>query len=165
DRAKSSGHYHLRFWGSTLARNVLPALEIYADILRRPHLPAEELEAVISLAQQDLQALEDEPRQKVMVELRRRHWPMPLGRDRRGTLESLGRITAKGLKKHFQKRFTPNGTILSVAGNIDWSALKDQVARNFGDWQGEAPPAFTMEAQIGGVAHLEKETTQTQIAL
>src|SRR5205085_8811646 len=108
--------------------NVLPALEIYAEILRRRHLPSDELEAVLSLAEQDLQSLEDEPRQKVMVELRRRHWPMPLGRDRRGTPESLGRITAAGLKKHFQKRFSPNGTILSVAGNIDWPALKDQVA-------------------------------------
>jgi len=133
--------------------------------LRKPHLPADELEAVVSLAEQDLQSLEDEPRQKVMVELRRRHWPMPLGRDRRGTLESLGRIKAAGLKKHFQKRFSPSGTILSVAGNIDWAALKDKVARHYGDWQGAAPPAFGMEPAIGGVGHLEKETTQTQIAL
>ncbi len=165
DRDESVGQYHLRFWGSTLTRNILPGLEIYADILRRPHLPADELEAVISLAQQDLQSLEDEPRQKVMVELRRRHWPMPLGRDRRGTLESLGRITAKGLKKHFQKRFSPQSTILSVAGNIDWALLKDQVARSFGDWKGEAPPTIAMETALGGIAHLEKETTQTQIAL
>src|SRR6266446_5022782 len=57
DRDESVGQYHLRFWGSTLARNVLTGLEIYADILRRPHLPADELEAVISLAQQDLQSL------------------------------------------------------------------------------------------------------------
>jgi predicted Zn-dependent peptidase len=165
DRDESVGQYHLRFWGSTLARNVLPALEIYADILRKPHLPADELEAVLSLAEQDLQSLEDEPRQKVMVELRRRHWPMPLGRDRRGTLESLGRIKAAGLKKHFQKRFSPSGTILSVAGNIEWAALKDKVARHYGDWKGEPPPAFGMEPSIGGVGHLEKETTQTQIAL
>ncbi len=165
DRDESVGQYHLRFWGSTLTRNILAGLEIYADILRRPHLPAEELEAVISLAQQDLQSLEDEPRQKVMVELRRRHWPLPLGRDRRGTLESLDRITAKDLKKHFQKRFSPKGTILSVAGNIEWAQLKDQVARSFGDWMGDAPPSFTMESSLGGVAHLAKETTQTQIAL
>ncbi|MEI7685787.1 MAG: insulinase family protein, partial [Planctomycetota bacterium] len=94
DRDESVGQYHMRLWGSTLSRNLLAGLEIYADIVQRPLLPADELEPVISLAQQDLQALEDEPRQKVMVELRRRHWPMPLGRDRRGTLESLARITS-----------------------------------------------------------------------
>ena len=53
---------HMRFWGATLARNLPAALEIYADILRRPHLPDDELEPVKALALQDLQALEDEPR-------------------------------------------------------------------------------------------------------
>jgi predicted Zn-dependent peptidase len=165
DRDESVGQMHLRFWGSTLARNVLPGLEIYADILRRPRLPAEELEAVQSLALQDLQSLEDEPRQKVMVELRRRHWPMPLGRDRRGTPESIEKITAKSLKNHFRTRFTPRNTILSVAGNIEWGPLKDQVARCFGDWKGEAPPAINYTPAPGGTSHLSKDTTQTQIAL
>ena len=44
DRDESVGAYNMRFWGSTLARNVPPALEIYADILLRPALPPEELE-------------------------------------------------------------------------------------------------------------------------
>lgn len=165
DRDESVGQYHMRLWGSTLSRNLLAGLEIYADIIRRPHLPAEELEAVLSLAQQDLQSLEDEPRQKVMVELRRRYWPMPLGRDRRGTLETLARITSEGLTAHCRQRFTPRGTILSVAGNIDWNALKDQVSRHFGDWTGEPAPSLALEPAIGGTAHIEKETTQTQIAL
>jgi predicted Zn-dependent peptidase len=165
DRDESVGQMHLRFWGSTLARNVLPGLEIYADILRRPHLPPDELEAVQSLALQDLQALEDEPRAKVMVELRRRHWPMPLGRDRRGTAESIEKITAKSLRSHWKARLTPKSTILSVAGNIEWQALKDHVAKLFGDWQGEPAPAIEMTKAPGGVTHLTKETTQTQITL
>jgi predicted Zn-dependent peptidase len=165
DRDESVGQMHLRFWGSTLARNVLPGLEIYADILRRPRLPEEEFEPVQALALQDLQALEDEPRQKVMVELRRRHWPMPLARDRRGTPESIARITPKALRKHFERHFTPRNTILSVAGNIEWEPLKAHVARHFGDWAGATPVPLTFEPPPGGVGHLEKETTQTQIAL
>src|SRR5262245_13634202 len=43
DRDEGVGTMHTRFWGSTLSRNLLPALEIYADILRRPHLPEKEL--------------------------------------------------------------------------------------------------------------------------
>ena len=45
----------------TIATNLLPALEIYADILRRPHLPDDELDACRALALQDLHGLEDEP--------------------------------------------------------------------------------------------------------
>src|SRR5438105_8101117 len=61
DRDESVGSLHMRFWGSTLARNIPAALEIYADVLRRPRLPAAEIDAVKALALQDLQGLEDEP--------------------------------------------------------------------------------------------------------
>src|SRR5262245_46561134 len=46
DRSESVGVLHTRFWGTTVARNLPAALEIYADILRRPHLPDDELEPV-----------------------------------------------------------------------------------------------------------------------
>ena len=89
DRDESVGSMHTRFWGATLARNLPAGLEIYADILRQPHLPADELDAARALALQDLQGLEDEPRSKVMIELRRRHFPAPewaevIGGDRLG---------------------------------------------------------------------------------
>ena len=76
DRDESVGAINIRFWGSTLARNVSAALDIYADIVLRPHLPAEELEPVQALAIQDIQSLEDSPQQKVMIELRRRYYPL-----------------------------------------------------------------------------------------
>ena len=84
---------NMRFWGSTLARNVPAALDIYADIILRPHLPDEELEPVQALALQDIQSLEDAPQQKVMVELRRRYYPAPLNKDRRGKVEDIEALT------------------------------------------------------------------------
>ncbi len=39
DSSESVGSIHMRFWGATVARNLPAALEIYADILLRPHLP------------------------------------------------------------------------------------------------------------------------------
>src|SRR6516225_10015528 len=95
DRDESVGTLHTRFWGATLARNLPAALDIYADILRRPHLPKDELDPVKALALQDLQSLEDEPRQKVLVELRKRHYPAPLGQDRRGTEKSIAKLNIK----------------------------------------------------------------------
>lgn len=165
DRSESAGAFHMRFWASTLARNLLPALELYADILRRPLLEEEELEPVKLLAEQDLQALEDDPKQKVMIELKKRHLPAPLGRDRRGTLESLARITPADVRHHFQRYFQPRGTIVSVAGNIDWPALRDTIERLFGDWQPGAEPTFTLGQNGSRRDHLPKETEQTQIAL
>ncbi len=165
DHNESVGQLHIRFWGATLARSLPAALELYADILRRPHFPDDELEPVQALALQDLQGLEDDPRGKTMVELRRRHWPLPLGQDRRGTPESIGRVKIKTIREHFKRHFTPRGTIIAVAGNIEWQPLRDQIERLFGDWTGEAPPALKLKQPLGGAEHLAKDTTQTQIAL
>ncbi len=165
DRDESVGSLHMRFWGATLARNLPAGLEIYADILRRPHLPEDELDPVRALALQDIQSLEDEPRSKVLVELRRRHFPPPLGQDRRGTPEGLESLTPAKIRRHFLERFSPRGTILSVAGNIDWPKLRDQVERLFGDWTGQEPPTLTLGPRPAPQAHLDKDTTQTQIAI
>src|SRR5947209_17642460 len=121
----------MRFWGATLARNLPAALEIYADVLRRPHLPPRELPAVQALAMQDLQSLEDEPRQKVLIELRRQHYPAPLGQDRRGTAEGIETLTPEVIREYYERLFQPRGMILSVAGNIDWKVLREQVERLF----------------------------------
>jgi predicted Zn-dependent peptidase len=165
DRDESVGSLHMRFWGATLSRNLPAALEIYADILRRPHLPEEELDAVKSLAYQDIQGLEDEPRQKVLIELRKLHYPPPLGHDRRGTVAGIKSLTMEAIRGHYRRLFHPQGTILSVAGNIEWEPLRDQVERLFGDWKGGKEATLKLGTAPGRRAHLKKETTQTQIAL
>jgi predicted Zn-dependent peptidase len=166
DRDESVGGVHIRFWGATLARNLPAALDIYADILRRPHLPAEEMDAVKALALQDLQGLEDEPRQKVLIELRRRHFPPPLGQDRRGTPEGIQSLTSCTVQAHYRRLFRPRGTLLSVAGNIEWEPLRDQVERLFGDWSNEGDePVLKLGKLPGQRAHLAKDTTQTQIGI
>jgi predicted Zn-dependent peptidase len=101
DHSESVGGLHMRFWGATLARNLAPALDLYADVLRRPRLPEEEVDAVKALALQDLLGLEDEPAQRLFIELRQRHYPPPLGQDARGTeegIENLDLATGRGEK-------------------------------------------------------------------
>ncbi|HEY3788203.1 MAG TPA: pitrilysin family protein, partial [Urbifossiella sp.] len=164
DRDESVGAINMRFWGSTLSRNAPAALELFADIVRRPHLPEDELEAAQALALQDILSLEDSPQQKVMVELRRRYYPSPINKDRRGRTEDIEALTIDDVKKQHRRHFRPNGAILSVAGNIDWEPLKEQAERLFGDWhKGEEIDAVP-EKNSPRSQHLQKDTQQTQIA-
>jgi predicted Zn-dependent peptidase len=165
DRDESVGAINMRFWGSTLARNLPAALDLYADILRRPHLPEDELEPVQALALQDIQSLEDAPQQKVMVELRRRYYPSPLNKDKRGKAEDIERLTIGDVKTQYRRLFRPNGAILSVAGNVEWGPLRDQVERLFGDWPAGEETEVRPQPHAPRSEHLPKDTTQTQIAL
>jgi predicted Zn-dependent peptidase len=165
DRDESVGSVHVRFWGGTVARNLPAALDLYADILRRPHFSEDEIEPVRALALQDLQSLEDEPRHKIMIELRKHHFPSPLGHDRRGTIPCVEKLTIDDVRAYHKRMFRANGTILSVAGNIDWPKLKDQVERLFGDWQRGDDPRIDLGGTPAPHEHISKETEQTQIGL
>lgn len=156
---------HTSCFAATLGTNLLAALEIYADIVERPHLPKEEVDAVRALALQELQALEDEPRQKIFVELRSRHNPYPFGRPTVGVREVLESATHEELVAHHARVYGPSGAILGVAGDIDWPQLRDGVERLFGDWQ--ARSAVPLEAGSRGpkTDHIAQEAAQTQIGI
>jgi len=165
DRSESVGGFNMHFSGVTLARNLRAALAIYADTLRRPHLPEEELEAAQSLALQDLQGLDDDPQTRVMVELTRRSYPAPLNRDRRGTPEGINALTIDRMRSQYESLFHPTGIVISVAGDIQWDALKSQIEALFGDWAGQPRAAQKIASAILGSGHVDKDLEQTQIAL
>lgn len=165
DRSESVGPYNLTLSAGTLARNLPAVLDIYADIVRRPHLPDDELEPAQELVLQDLLGLEDSPSELVLLELKSRYYPAPLNRNRYGTAEGVQAITPQSLRDYFSNRCRANGAILSVAGAVDWPALKDQVGRLFGDWEGGATSLPGAGSHTPESGHITKDTQQTQIAI
>ena len=176
DRAESSGTLHLRLAGSTLARNLIPALELYADVILRPHLPEAELEPAQELALQELAGLEDEPRQKVLLEVKRRHFPAPLGRSHHGVAEHIEATTIADVRSFWERLVQPRGAILSVAGSIEWQPPRDAVSRLFSAARDAVPGVFARGVRTRGPPqpgarplprreHLTKTTQQTQIGI
>ncbi|HEV3340335.1 MAG TPA: pitrilysin family protein [Pirellulales bacterium] len=165
ERGETVGDAHVVFRGATLARNLSAALEIYADILRRPHLPDEQFEPCRLMALQELAAIEDEPGHKVMLELRRRHFADPWGRPSQGEQAALESMTLGDVQEHFRQVYRPNGTILGVAGRINWDTLKDAVGWLLGDWPNLTEPQIHERAAGPPRDHLPHESNQTQIGL
>ncbi len=165
ERHESVTNANLSFSGATIASNLAPALTIYADLLRRPAMPSEELHAARQVVLQELHAIDDEPSQKLMLELRRRFYPDPFGRSSHGDEAGLAAITLDDVRQHFTQGCRPNGTILGIAGRFDWQEVRDLAEKLFGDWQ---PVAESSIAETGGgprVEHLEHDSNQTQIGI
>ncbi|MBS0209960.1 MAG: insulinase family protein [Planctomycetes bacterium] len=165
ERGEGVADSHTTFSGATLARNLFPALEIYADIVRRPHFPDDELEPARAMALQELAAVADEPSQKVMLELRKRYYVEPWGRPSQGTEAGLESSTMADVRAMFARGYRPNGAILGVAGRVDWPQLKAHVEKLFGDWARAAAdePAEGTGAPIN--THMNFESGQTQVAI
>lgn len=165
ERSQSVSSSHTRYSGATLAANLPEALSIFADVLRRPHLPAEQLEAGRQVMLQELRAVEDEPSQKVMIELRRHHYPEPWGRPPQGEREAIEATTIKQIDELFQQRYRPNGTILGVAGRFEWQQLKDMVAELLADWEPSDQARIVEAGRMSKHEHFTYDSAQTQIGI
>ncbi|MBV8677989.1 MAG: insulinase family protein [Planctomycetaceae bacterium] len=165
NHSESAQGLHTGLLAATLGRNLIPALELYADIVLRPRLDDEEVEPIRALALQNLRSLEDDPGTKVIYELRRRHFPDPWGRPAPGTPEGVAALSADEIRRFYRRTYRPNGAILGVAGAIDWPALRDVVGRLFGDWPSLPAPSVQERATGPRRDHILRETQQIQIAL
>lgn len=165
-RSGGSGDELTSFGGVLLGEDLIPALETYADIVCRPHLPGDELPAEQALALQDLDSLEENPAQKTFVELRKSYFPGPHGRCRLGTREGIQGLTPERIRQEHSSRYTPRTGILSVAGNFEWDSLQSEVERIFGHWTGEEVHAVALRTDNRQpYAHVSHPSNQEQIGV
>ncbi len=164
-RNEGVGNSHISFTGATLADSLPQALRIYADIVQTPHLPVEQFEAAQTGVEQSLRAIEDEPRQKVMVELRRRCYESPWGIPSEGTLEGVQSLTPGVVKSHFERCAGPRDAILGIAGKVDVPAMKGLAEDLFGQWRAKPAPKFETGPRGPARDHIKHESTQTQIGI
>jgi len=163
--SESVGHLFLGFSGASLADNIPKALPIFGDIIRRPHLPEDQFEPVKMGVAQSLAAMEDEPRQKIMIELRKRCYTSPWGIPTDGTLADLENITVEDVKNHYKKYFSPGSAIMGVAGRVDFDEICESVEHVFGDWNGPELPEISLGDQGPDRDHIEQDSSQTQIGI
>ena len=165
DTGESVSVSHTTYGGAMLAENLLPAISIFADLVRKAHLPEEELEPARQVAIQELRAIEDEPAHKTMLELRRGFYGDPWGRSSQGDEPGLESATIGDVRSYYSQNFRPDGAVLGVAGKVDWDHLRDAVGELLGNWQND--PVSDPPAGTPGVTrkHFEQETNQTQIGI
>jgi len=129
------------------------AMEILADVVRRPTFKSEEVER---LRQQYLDnvtlALGDPGSIARFVAARVVFGDSPYGHPVSGTAESLTKITAADITKMHSRYYRPDNAILVIGGDM---GAKDGFAlatRYFGDWQKPTVPLPTVEVTNKSIA-------------
>jgi predicted Zn-dependent peptidase len=165
ERGESVGVSQASFSGATLRDNLPAAMGLFADLLRRPHLPADQIDAGRSVCLQELRGIDDEPSQKLMIELRRRRYPDPWGRSSHGDEPALRAATIDGVRHFHSQFYRPNGAILALAGNFDWRRLRDHVEQLFGDWRPtDVPEPGETNGQSAG-HHIPFQSNQSHVGI
>lgn len=156
---------HTSFSGAMVARQLPAVLPVFADIVRRPRLPAEEFEAARHMVLQNLAAVEDDPAHRTLAALRRMHAPAPWGMPVEGVASDLEAATLGDLRTLVEQRMVPAGTIVAIAGRIDWDDLLVRLTALLGDWQGGPSAAVLIGPRGPFVGHVPHDSQQTHVAL
>ncbi|MFV0444583.1 MAG: M16 family metallopeptidase [Planctomycetaceae bacterium] len=164
-RSEVNGWHFLSFNGALLPGHLSASLELYADVLLRAHLPADELEAAVVGVEQSLRAMEDEPQRKVFVEVRRSTYDDPWGRPPEGTLSELPNITPEVIRGIYDSGFRPNGTIIGVAGRVDAERVRRQLDELLTDWQPQGEAILKPGPRQPSVRHISHDSAQTHVGL
>lgn len=165
DTYASVSSAHTSFGGAMPAESLAEVLAIYADVVRRPHLPDDQLEDARLVCIQEVRAIEDDLPQKALLELRRLQYGSPFGRSATGSLESIQAISRDDLQRQFESFYRPDTAILSVAGRLDWPRLRDHVAGLLNDWEQRPAGDLSEESCDETYRHLPGDSSQTQIAI
>jgi predicted Zn-dependent peptidase len=112
-----------------------------------------------------LQAVDDDPGHKLMVELRQRHYPDPWGRSSQGDEQGLQAATLDDVKNFHARHCHPSAAILAVAGRFDWDKLCNCVERLFGDWKPGKAGEPTTAPRNGKPNHIPYESNQCHLGI
>ena len=164
-RGRSVGSSHITIGAALEAGNLAPALDLYADIILRPNLKDDQFKLARQLAIDEVLSLDDDPRQKVMLKLRERFYPSPLGRSTVGEIAELKNLTAETSKQIVADRFNLSRTIFTVAGKYDFDSVCSQLEGLFASEQSRSEEAITLGPSQGKYTHMDNDGAQVHIGL
>jgi zinc protease len=132
---------------SGLSENLDQVLEIYADVIRNPIFPKDELEKFKTRTLAQLQFQRSIPQLLAQERFSRAIY----GEHPAGLVippvDSLKKTTSEDLARFHSMNYVPNNAILAVVGDVTLKDLLPKLERSFGDWKkGDVPKAEIPQA-------------------
>ena len=126
---------------SVMSSKIAQAMEILADVVRRPTFKSEEVERLRQQSLDSVTLAMGEPGSIArLVAARVVFGDSPYGHPLLGTTESLTRITAADITKLHSRYYRPDNAILVIGGDITAKDGFELATKYFGDWQKPSAP-------------------------
>lgn len=125
------------FHTRTLAQHVPVAVDVLADLVRRPSLKEEDIEIERDVVLQEILDAEDSPEDFVHDFFLEQYWPgHPLGWPVLGSRDSIAKLDRDVLAGFRRESYLPDRMIVAAAGGIDHDAFVELCRRHFNDMSG-----------------------------
>ncbi|MGA9995948.1 MAG: pitrilysin family protein [Pyrinomonadaceae bacterium] len=145
-------------------------LDLFADVVRNPSFPKDEVEKYKTRTLSQLQLQRSDPQFLAQERFSRAIYGEHPGALTSPPVESLKSITAEDLARYHATYYRPNNAILAVVGDITLKELLPKIEKAFGDWQkGDVPSMQIPSAPAQGNARIylvdRPKSVQTAIQL
>jgi predicted Zn-dependent peptidase len=123
------------FWCKVASPHFPIALDVLSDLLLNSRFDNKEIEREREVINEEIKMNLDLPQQRVNTLIDELLWPeQPLGREIIGYKETVSSITREQLLNYMSRRYMPNNTVLSIAGNIQHEEAMAQIEPLLDKW-------------------------------
>ena len=136
------------FWCKVASPHFPIALDVLSDLLLNSRFDNKDIEREREVINEEINMNLDIPQQRISMLIDELLWPdQPLGREVIGYKETVSSTTEKQLLNYVARRYMPNNTVLSIAGNIQHEEAIAQIKPVFDKWAaGELFTGYTTNA-------------------
>jgi len=161
--AKEYASYYIK----VLDEHVPMAVDLLADIVRRPAFAPAEVEREKKVILEEIKMVEDTPDDLVHELFTQHFWEgHPLGRPILGSKETVEALTQDTLREYFRGAYVAQNMIISAAGNLDHARVRQLVEAAFGDLASTGAPLSADPPQVvPQVITRSKDLEQSHICL
>jgi predicted Zn-dependent peptidase len=133
------------YWCKVASPHFPIALDVLSDLLLNSRFDSKDIAKEQQVIIEEIKMNLDTPQQRVNMLIDELLWPeQPLGREVIGYKETVSSLTRDQLLNYLARRYMPNNTVLSVAGNIQHEEAVAQIKPLFSKWAaGKLTAAYT----------------------
>jgi predicted Zn-dependent peptidase len=157
------------YWCKVASPHFSVALDVLSDLLLNSRLDVKDIERERQVIVEEINMNLDTPQQRVDMLVDELLWPeQPLGREVTGYKNTVSSLTRQQLLDYVARRYMPNNTVVSVAGNLQHEEAIAEIGPLLGKWvPGEMTTGYvTDDKQTEARLRVEpKDIEQTHLCL
>jgi len=154
------------YYTKVLSEDMEKAAEILSDMYHSSLFRPEDIELERSVIIEEINMYEDSPEDLALDSVCEHMWKgNPLGYLISGTEESVSGITREMLTHYMSRHYTPENTVLSVAGCFDEAPLISLFERLFEKGEKQTPVILEKPQFFSGIYTREKDIEQTHLSI
>jgi predicted Zn-dependent peptidase len=157
------------FWCKVASSHFLTALDVLADLLLNSRFDNKDIEQERQVIIEEINMNLDIPQHRVNMLMDELLWPgQPLGREVAGSKESVASMTREQILNYVARRYVPNNTVVSIAGDIQHEKAVAQVESLLHGWAAAefSTGYMTVDKQTTARLHIEpKDIEQVHLCL